>query len=460
LLFYSFENREKQFLVLNIKVKTSKKFDKEKEYLFSVIFENLLRWEYHIEYSDLDGFILKFPNGREIRTPGIFFEKLEKNHGVYNEDLLPQCISILDEDLKSEKPIHVFYGEAKIKKSENLIELAWDIFGCIFFCLCQVDELVSKDVDEHGRFPIEKSYSYQNGFYQYPLVNALVELLFSLSKEFFPKMERSPRKFEVIPTIDLDHPIKYEGMKGQLKRVRDKISGDAERSSGLSGGNSDPYRDRTVRLIQVLNGWGYSPWVFYLLGQSGKNENTILSRERSVRAVFESLGGLDYLEGLHPGYNSMERGRDQIEFEKKLLENISGTQVFSSRQHYLKYQYPSTFQNLSKSGFTQDFSIGFSKISGFRSGICEPYMLFNPLERKIIGILETPMILMDRTFLPGKRDMDFRKIQKEMEKIVHEVQRYQGKLCLLLHNSTFDEPGGREVNELLLEICEKAKKEK
>lgn len=438
---------------MRVRIKTHEKFKAEKEYVFSVLFRDMLGWEYDIETGPFDDFLIILPNSSKLHLPDNFFGLLENNSGNYDPDILPSDFVEMDEPVFLRSKIHTFYGNPLLELEDREASFGWDVFGCIYYCLARVEEISLKDVDEHGRFPLEKSTSFQKGFYQYPLVNYLAELIGQVCRRLDPELQISESDFEVFPTIDIDHPFKYLGLKGSVKFLRDYLKGDTQKKET----RGDPFFERTMELVRQLNELGYAPWVFYLIGEYGNGKKELGGeRLKAVKNVIASLADLDYIPGLHPGYPIMEEGLPGFIREKAKLEELLSSDVFCSRMHYLRSTFPDTFRDAKNAGLSQDFSLGFSKKPGFRAGICRPYMLFDPLKKEPIGLLENPLMLMDRSYLDGN-PIDEAEINAEVMRIYDETKRFGGKLSLLIHNSTYKEPGGRFVNDLFLELCRLAK---
>ncbi len=436
---------------MKVVVETSKRHFDQKHKTLNLFFEQILGWNLEIVEMANPGFKINFPSGSTIETPSNYFDS--NDLGIDKSPRGPAIkVSTLSHELVSREKLHIFFGEPTMRVVGKKAVLGWDLFACIFFMAFRIEEINDTDPDEHGRSRLKNSLAYREGFYGYPLVNAFADLVKSIALGWEEDLPGPTRKFEVQPTLDIDHPFKYAGIKGSAKFLRDVLKGELRKR-----GNLDPYLDRTVQLITELNEIGYVPLVFFLLGPYGPNGGLDLStRKKLNKEVLNSIAGLDYIPGIHIGYYDWENSREGIKKEKEILEEMLDEKVSASRYHYLRFRFPQMVGDLKHGGIDRDFSLGYSNEPGFRSGICHPYLLQDPAEGSGEVILETPLILMDRTMMNKRGDTRYEDLVRAL---LEETKRYDGTFSMLLHNSTFDEPGGMEVNELFLEICRQAKEE-
>ena len=61
--------------------------------------------------------------------------------------------------------------------------------------------------DSHNRFPLKESFAFKNKFYDTPVVNEYVEILWNMLAYLDCKQERKKRNFNVILTHDVDYPL-------------------------------------------------------------------------------------------------------------------------------------------------------------------------------------------------------------------------------------------------------------
>lgn len=145
----------------------------------------------------------------------------------------------------------------------------------------------------------------------------------------------------------------------------------------------------------------------------------------------------DFEIGLHGGYYSYNN-LEEIQKEKKRLEKVAGKNVIGYRNHYLQFEFPDTWELLAKAGFEYDTTFGYNEMVGFRNGLCRPFRPFNINTNKEIDILEIPLVVMDGALFSPLRSTY--NAWEDVKKLIDAVEKYNGVLTLLWHNSAFNCP--------------------
>jgi len=106
-----------------------------------------------------------------------------------------------------------------------------------------------------------------------------------------------------------------------------------------------------------------------------------------------------YAIGLHP---SFQGGDDpySIRREKAQLLAMMGQEhikyeVLRSRQHYIRFCLPRTFQSLIESGITDDYSMGYGSINGFRASVASSFHWYDLEADQISKLYIHPFCFMD-----------------------------------------------------------------
>ena len=63
--------------------------------------------------------------------------------------------------------------------------------------------------------------------------------------------------------------------------------------------------------------------------------------------------------------------------EKNRLEGITNMQTKRSRQHYLRFSLPETYQQLIDLEIEEDYSMGYASHVGFRASTCTPFYFYD-----------------------------------------------------------------------------------
>src|SRR5436305_1810711 len=104
--------------------------------------------------------------------------------------------------------------------------------------------------------------------------------------------------------------------------------------------------------------------------------------------------------GLHPSYHAY-RSLAQLQSEKEALEKVAGVSVKGNRHHYWHLDPRSPADTLrlhERAGLLYDSSLAFDFYPGFRRGVCHPFRIFHPGERRELNLVELPPAWMDDHF--------------------------------------------------------------
>ncbi len=152
--------------------------------------------------------------------------------------------------------------------------------------------------------------------------------------------------------------------------------------------------------------------------------------------------------GFHASYNSF-RNPDQIEKEFKRLISVTEEEKiyqesWGGRQHYLRWEAPTTWQAWEEAGLTYDSTLTYADHVGFRCGVCFEYPVFNLLQRKTLQLRERPLIIMEGTMF-GKEYMglSYEESFSLLLRLVETCKLFNGHFSLLWHNSRL--PSKREL---------------
>ncbi len=136
------------------------------------------------------------------------------------------------------------------------------------------------------------------------------------------------------------------------------------------------------------------------------------------------------LHGGHEAYNNL----DVIKKEKERLENTSGKEVIGYRNHFLKFEIPTTWKLLKEAGFKYDTTFGYADCVGFRNGMCHPFKPFDLNTNERIDLLEIPLVVMDGTLVNYMR-LDWKSSWEITKLLIDTVEKYNGVITILWHNS-------------------------
>jgi hypothetical protein len=305
-----------------------------------------------------------------------------------------------------------------------------DIIAVIFFLISRYEEYYEDNVqDQHGRFPCRHSVAFQLGWHRKLMVHRLAAALAEIIKEDFPHFEYKTPHYEEFSTHDVDIAYQYKGkswwrmcaatVKALLQFRFDHAQNYLKTMLGKEV--ADPFDNFIPENIQN------KPIYFILTAPYGKYDKNI---NLSSKAFIDLIHRLkEFAEiGIHPSYHSSKK-TSLIEKEKNLLENIGQLTITQSRQHFLRFRFPDTFQALIKAGIMEDYSLGWHDEAGFRASIAIPFPFFDLIRNEETSLLFHPLAFMDSVF-PGKKNP-----QTILNELKEETKKMGGHLILLTHNS-------------------------
>ncbi|MGB3073785.1 MAG: polysaccharide deacetylase family protein [Chitinophagales bacterium] len=419
------------------------------QYTLQLIFKNLLGLSYEFttdrpRFSAFGGAKLSYaktPNGEAIF--------------IYAEELL------FESDIKLFPiPAGTFNEIKTIFHHPHTAALPFDPFAATFYLVSRYEEYLPFKTDKHGRFPAELSLSYKEGFHKVPVVNHYALLLKQLIISNYPDFIFPEKKYQFQLTYDIDMVFAFRE-KGVLRNVggflRSFIAFNfreiAFRMKVLTRLQQDPFD--TFDYQQLLHEkYSLRPVYFFLLGDHSMYDKNIDWRKDAFRKVVKQIADKNET-GMHASYDS-NRFPEKIKIEKQRLEKMSGRNVFRNRQHFLKLQFPDTYQKLFAAGITEDYTIGYSSQTGFRAGIASSFYFYD-LQKEISTKLHIhPFAAMDAAmFYNMKMSPDAALAQSKQ--LADEVKKVNGTFTFLAHNDLISNQGpwkGWQQNfEALISYC-------
>ena len=137
--------------------------------------------------------------------------------------------------------------------------------------------------------------------------------------------------------------------------------------------------------------------------------------------------------GLHGGHTTF-LDPNEMKKKKEKLEKVTHQPVYGYRNHYLRFNVPTTWKYLSQAGFRYDTTCAFADCIGFRNGMCHPYRPFDLTANQEIDILEIPLIIMDRTLGSTHMRLNTNESWDVISYLIDQVEKCHGVCTILWHN--------------------------
>ncbi len=397
-------------------------------YIFKHIFSRILlitaeftsEKEKFLTYNGLKLVYSKTPLGR-----GLFIKS--------NDLLFEQGLNDLEIIVQNWDSVPCFF-KAGMESS-----IPYDIFAASFYLLSRYEEYLPHVKDKHDRYSADQSLAFKYGFLERPVIDIWAYKLLSVLKEKFPDYNYKNRTYKFISTIDIDnaYAFKHKSIVRSIGGViidliKFRPLNLIKRFATIFNIKEDPF-NTFQKILSIKKEQNIKTIFFFLVGDNTTFDTNISASNTKYKLLIKEM--VDYAKvGLHPSYFTMNKV-SMLKKEKIRLENIINMPVKRSRQHYLRFSLPETYQNLIDLEIKEDYSMGYSKTVGFRAGTCTPFYFYD-LDFEIQTPLKLfPFALMDTTlndYMKLTPKQSFGKI-RDLKK---EVEAVDGTFITLFHNES------------------------
>ncbi len=272
-------------------------------------------------------------------------------------------------------------------------DFPFDIFAASFYLLSRYEEYLPHEIDMYGRYAHENSLAFKEDFLRQPLINIWISNFSASLKNKFTALNPQHLYFKYTPTYDIDIAWSYKS-KGVLRNIGGFIkSPSALRLAVLSGIKKDPF-DCYEFLRSLHKEYQMDPVYFFLVASSRSNYDKNISPYNHNMWRLLKRHAMIYSVGLHPSWRSNEK-EGLLKKEKRILETAGNIQITQSRQHYIKFSLPQTFEALIQVGITDDYSMGYGSINGFRASVASSFIWYNLSAEKASTLRIHPFCFMD-----------------------------------------------------------------
>lgn len=172
---------------------------------------------------------------------------------------------------------------------------------------------------------------------------------------------------------------------------------------------------------------------------------------KKINCALEELKKNKSELSLHGGFGT-HTNPIQLQNEKQKIEELLGVKTYGIRQHFLKFEFPTTWEVQSATNFLYDTTIGFNDKIGFKNSICFPFFVIDH-KLNILPIIEIPLIIMDAAIWSGLKLTEETAPIKILE-VREIIKKYHGLLSLLWHQCTLKMQGGRLYPDILKVLIE------
>ena len=401
------------------------------KYIFDVIFNN--------------EFGINFRTTNDLS----FFEKYTEEKINYSDDRQKDEFFIKANSLLSENFIEkklfpdMKEGNEKILfQNPESCDLGFDLFSATFFMLSRYEEYLPFTADAFGRYMAEDSLAYRKNFLHIPVVDKWIQQFKNVLEKKFPTIIFKKQEFKALVTYDIDVAYKFLGrsfkrnlgsvtidlLKLDFKNIQSRIK-------TFSSKQRDPW-DIYDYLKETITKNNLHAVFFFLLAENTKHDRNLDYKHPLMKTLVNHIESFSET-GIHPSFNSGLNPKLML-LEKEKLERISGKKITKSRQHFLKFSLPETYNSLIGAGITEDYSMGFPTIAGFRAGTSKPFYFYDLKNEKATQLKIFPVTLMDGNFM-NEKIFNPEKIPEKITSLINEVKMVNGTFISIWHNHTASE---------------------
>lgn len=362
--------------------------------------------------------------------------------------------------------IPFLYGSPHIEKIENTIVCYADLIASTYFLISRYEEYINpnNNRDTHGRYIGKQSIPAKANFIHRPIVEEYSELLRKLLQQTNITLPPIPQQINhIYLTHDVDSITNYRRLRGFLGGTYRSIVKRTESLTtilkSLFNINHDPaytfpwilqQDNQLPEATQIYfikathNAKGFDRPTYNLIC---KNFNHLKKNilKSSSNAIF----------GLHASYRSGDTPDIIVEEQKLLQYAIENQRITTSRHHYLRSLQPNDMEALIDARITDDYTIGYADIAGFRLGTCRAVRFINPSTRKLTTLTLHPLTMMDCSLTHEKyMGLNYEESLLYAQNLIEQTKKHNGDLCLLWHNTIFSEKDHKNLYSQLIQILQ------
>ena len=375
--------------------------------------------------------------------------------------------------LKTLQDVPILFGEPRMEKIDDTLVIHADFIASAYFLVSRYEEMICPHVrDKHGRFIGKESIAYRAGFLHRPIVEEYGKILRHYAREAGLNIEEPPVKIaQIYLTTDVDKLAHYRNAKSTLKAVSrilfHRKNATTALKTYLGEIDTDPWYtypwlfEKAGELKEAIPNTNINQIAFIKTGGGNLPEDQPLQNisSKDFQTFFEFCEKEEVKIGLHPSYQAGINPQ-LISSEKEKLEQVLKRPITFTRNHYLCNREPEDFNALIEAGFTDDFTMGYADVAGFRLGTCRPVKWIEPQTKKLMPLLLHPLTIMDNTL----NDSRYMRLKTEeafdyCQNLIEEVKKHNGELMLLWHNISVEKENGLYHRELYEKMMDYLKKE-
>jgi hypothetical protein len=341
-----------------------------------------------------------------------------------------------------------------IEKFESDYVVHYDILGLTYWMLARIEEIGRTDLDAHERFPATSSHAHRHGYLERPVVDEWLHVLGQVIQRQWSRVDLKQHKPATVVSCDVDSPFAHNGsIKWMIRQSagdvlkRRSVAALASTVVGtLRARRGDHSRDphlKGLRFIMDVNENAGRSVAFYFIPENTdpKLDNRVSLDDPRMRSLLREIHSRGHEIGVHPGYNTYiysDTLAKSVSTLRRVLDEEGIVQpLLGGRQHFLRWQTPTTARLWEESGLDYDTTLSYADMPGFRCGTCFEYQVFDPVEDRVLALRQRPFIVMECSVIAQRYlGLGYSDAALNLMKTYQDVcTRVGGQFGLLWHNS-------------------------
>ena len=345
--------------------------------------------------------------------------------------------------------IPLLFGTPLIEVINSTIICHADIIASSYFLLSRYEEYLypSSNRDTHGRYIGQLSLPAKANFIHRPIVDEYASLLRHLLHQTDVSLSPIPQSINhIYLTHDVDSITNYRRLRGFLGGIYRALFRGTDSISTIFKSLTNIAHDPAYTfpwLLQQDNLLPQSTHIYFIKSPRravGLDRPVYNLQGRNFRRLVKEIESQSpkAIFGLHSSYQSGTTP-DLIHDEQRLLQYaIPQQNIHFARHHYLRSLQPTDMESLIDAHITDDFTMGYADIAGFRLGTCRPVQFINPATRRLRPLVLHPLTIMDCSLNePKYMNLSYSQALTYAQNLIEQTQLHNGDLCLLWHNTRF-----------------------
>lgn len=356
--------------------------------------------------------------------------------------------SLPSEPLEQIAGIPLLFGKPEVRYEKDTLVTTADIIAGTYFLITRYEEIVKRDTrDKHGRFCGKQSLPGRAGFIHRPVVDEYGRLLRKWLETQGMKMSPEPRKIKKIYlTHDVDAPFYCRTVRAAIRETVKRGKPIFALKNILRKSDKDPYytfpwlMEQDDELRRNLGTERCEIIYFFKSGGQGRYDKPLYNiKSTDMQSLFTLCREKKVTIGLHSSYRAGIDPGAIVEERRNLCRTV-GNEITCNRHHYLDSREPEDMDKLIDAGITDDFTMGYADMAGYRLGTSRPVRWINPVTKKMMNLTLHPLTIMECT-LSNERYMNlkYEEALAYCRELIKQTANKNGDLTLLWHNDSVAE---------------------